>query len=79
MALETFSWDVWVTFGMWCGTGWAARSVVAQARVVKVLGVWLQAGGGRWFSLSLLSSPQQPSLRSWGWYGMSDIGSVSLI
>lgn len=79
MALNTFSWDVWVTFGMWCGAGWAAGSVVAQAGGMKVLGVWLWAGRGRWLSPSLLNSPQQLSLQSWDWCGMSDVGSVSLI
>lgn len=33
MALDTFSWDVWGSFGMWCGAGWAVGSMVAQGDV----------------------------------------------
>lgn len=27
MALDTFSWDVWMVFGMWGGAGWAVGTV----------------------------------------------------
>lgn len=65
-------WDVvwdWLGCKEWAGTGKEDESFGCVA-----------VGWGREMAQpNLLSSPQQSSLQSWGWYGMSDVGSVSLI
>lgn len=57
MALDPFSWDGWVPFGMWSGPGWAAGSVAAQGRRMGVLDGGLGMGDGS--APSLLNSPEQ--------------------